>query len=382
MEKRLGMRYAALAALSISLGLVGAIPAQQRAVPSGGPTATELTAWRRSRVHSPRPSNKGCFETNYPAASWTETNCVIPPNIPLRPYHGGVRRLDTVGDGTDFSAQIPGSSVTMEGSFDSISGVTSESGGGTANAYTLQLNSEFFSTTTCGGQSGCVGWEQFVFLNVETASRSLGFIQYWMINYGTSCPSGWQSGGGEDCYRNSVYGVAVPVQTIATLDQMTLTGVAPSGEMDDSVTVSINSKLYSVTGNAYFPDLAQNWNTSEFNVLGPGNGSQAVFNEGATMVVRTAVETGTAAPSCVSEGFTAETNNLTLISEAANQQDASWPSIVFTQSNAGGGTPATCANLSAAQTASNDNDGPVPSWALVALGAALVGIAGRGLRRS
>jgi hypothetical protein len=99
------------------------------------------------------------------------------------------------------------------------------------------------------------------------------------------------------------------------------------------------------------------------------------------MVVRTAVETGTAAPSCVEEGFTAETNNLTLISEAAAQQDASWPSVVFTQSDAGGGTPANCANLQAEPPGSGDN-APMPWWALATLGAAFVGIAGRRLRRS
>jgi hypothetical protein len=371
-------RHALLAALALNLASVGTVESQQQSVQSAGPAVEPLTAWRRSMVRTLRPSKKGCFKTKYPDLQWTETNCIRPPSIPLRPHHGGASRRQTVGDGTDFSVQIPGDAVTMEGSFDSIIGLTSESGAGTSNAYTLQLNSEFFPTTTCtGGQPGCQGWEQFVFYNPVT-SESLAFIQYWMLDYGDPCPSGWAPGGGTDCYRNSVYGVVVPTQTIAPLGQMTLTGVAPSGATDDSVTLSIGTQLYSLTGDAYFPDLAQHWGTSEFNVFGPGNSSQAQFNAGVTMVVRTAADSGVAAPSCVEEGFTAETNNLTLMTVGAGQEDSAWPSIVFMQSNASGGTPATCAALPAASDEATD--GPLPLWALVALGAGLLGIGRHRLR--
>jgi hypothetical protein len=107
--------------------------------------------------------------------------------------------------------------------------------------------------------------------------------------------------------------------------------------------LSIGNTLYSVTGNSYFPDLAQHWNTSEFNIFGPGNSSQATFNTGSTVVIRTAMDNGTAAPSCVLEGFTAETNNLTLTGTPSAESGALWPSIVFTQTNAGTPTSATCA---------------------------------------
>jgi hypothetical protein len=370
-----------LTALTLCLASVESIEAQQETGSSTGSTKEMLRDWRRSRVRAAKPKKQGCFASRYPEAVWAESSCVTPPDILFRPHHGGGRGSQTVGDGTDFSAQIPGNAVTMEGSFDSVSSVTSETGGGTPNAYTLQLNSEFFFTTTCtGGQSGCAGWEQFIFLNLVTPSQSIAFIQYWMLDYGTSCPPGWKSGGGTDCYRNSAFGAVVPVQTIASLGQMTLTGVAPSGTADDSVTVSIDANLYSVAGNAYFPDLAQQWNTSEFNVLGPGNSSQAVFNAGANMVVRTAIDSGTLAASCVEEGFTAETNNLTLTSGATTEEESPWSSIVFTQSETGSSAPATCAGVPGPSTII-DSDGPMPLWALMALGAAFVGIARYRLKR-
>jgi hypothetical protein len=372
-----GSWVALLVALIVCVAPAGAADAQQQSAPS---TKT-LTAWRRSSVNAPRPTRQGCFRLDYPNTAWTPTKCLIPPNIPFRPRHGASRGLQTVGDGTDFSAQVSGTAVTMEGSFDSVTGVTSEVGAGVANEYTLQLNSEFFPTTTCNGaQSGCQGWEQFIFFNADTPSQSFAFIQYWMLDYGATCPRGWTSDGAADCYRNSVNAAVAPVQTIATLGDVTLTGVAPAGTTDDSVTVSTGTTLYSVIGNAYFPDLAQHWNTSEFNILGPGNGSQAVFNTGATMVLRTAVNSGTAPASCLEEGFTAETNNLTLEAVTVAQEEAEWPSILFTQSNTGTPTPASCVGLAAVSAPTIDSDGPIPLWALMALGAALIGIAEHSIR--
>ena len=139
-------------------------------------------AWRKSVLLAPKPK-KGCFEAAYPDAKWTEVPCVTPP---LRPYppRSGIRP-DAVGNGLDFSAEVTGDATSSEGSFDSVSGVTSEAGGGTANTYSLQLNTEFFTTTTCGGAktpASCRGWEQYVFSNSPPSSGAV-FIQYWLINY-------------------------------------------------------------------------------------------------------------------------------------------------------------------------------------------------------
>jgi hypothetical protein len=379
---------ARIAGLGLSASIIAIVPggqplAQSAALDPGehGPasaTRAQLEDWRRSMVVTARPT-RGCFVAAYPQMQWTEAHCVAAPKVPLRPRSGGARVVQAVGDGSDFSAVVAGEATLGEGSFDSVSGVTSESGAGTANAYTLQLNTEFFSTTTCsGGAAGCEGWEQFVHYN-DPGSTSIGFIQYWMLGYKNACPSGWTTYGA-DCYTNSTYGVEVPTQTIATLSQITLTGTAPSGTADDTVTVSIDGVLHSVSGQSYFPDLAQHWNTSEFNIFGPGNGSQAAFNAGATLVVRTAMNSGTTgAPSCDAEGFTAETNNLNLVTTAAGETGSKLPSIVFTESYANTPKPATCVPIQAQQPAT---DGPLPLWTLGALGAGLLGIASRGLKRA
>jgi hypothetical protein len=255
-----------------------------------------------------------------------------------------------VGSGLDYVAEVPGSISTAEGSFDNVAGVTSESGAGVANAYSLQLNTQFFMTTTCSGAanpSQCQGWEQFVFAN-SPPDAGFAFIQYWLLTYETTCPPGWTSDGIGDCYINSTQAASVPAQTIATLGQLTVTGAAASGGGLDSIVLASGNTLYSAMGNDYFPDLGQNWQSAEFNVFGNGNGSQAAFNTGSTIVVRTSVNGGTtSAPSCVVDGFTAETNNLTLVSTPSVVSGSALPSIVFTESNAGNATPASCSTSAA-----------------------------------
>jgi hypothetical protein len=51
---------------------------------------------------------------------------------------------------------------------------------GSANEYSLQLNTKPFKTNTCasapgGVDGGCLGWQQFVY-----SSEGGGFIQYWL----------------------------------------------------------------------------------------------------------------------------------------------------------------------------------------------------------
>jgi hypothetical protein len=89
-------------------------------------------------------------------------------------------RTDIVGGaGPDFSAVVTGNITEAEGSFDTITGVTSEcavqcpkgtcptsptcTSANPANAYSLQLNTNYFKTSTCIGSPnpGCLGWEQF-----------------------------------------------------------------------------------------------------------------------------------------------------------------------------------------------------------------------------
>ena len=71
---------------------------------------------------------------------------------------------------------------------------------------------------------------------------------------------------------------------------------------------------------------------AEFNVFGNGVGTQAAFNIGSSISVRTSIDDGTTnAPTCVNESETAETNNLTLVGSCAAVGGAS-PSIAFAES--------------------------------------------------
>jgi hypothetical protein len=319
---------AMLAILLLSVALIGAREAAAQT--KREPTVPQRETWRRAIVRIPRPK-KGCFVASYPETKWREVQCVTPPNRPYPPRQG--IRPQTVGNGADFSGEVTANTSQAEGSFDSVTGVTSETGGGMADSYSLQLNTNFLTTTTCSsGGVNCQGWEQFVF-----SSSGYAFIQYWLLHYGAACPAGWNTSG-QHCWRNSAGGALIPAQTILALGQMKLNGaVAGVNGPTDSISLSIGASVYSAPGDNYFPDLTSGWRLSEFNVFGDGNSSEATFNPGSTIVVRTAVNSGTPAlaPTCQLEGFTGETNNLTLIDTPSMQPDVAWPSIIFTQSNSG-----------------------------------------------
>ena len=242
-----------------------------------------------------------------------------------------------MGNGYDVSAQVTGHISKSVGSFDSVTGVTSESGTeGGANAFSLQLNANFFSSAACNGAKDpakCLGWQQFVYSNIEGPHAA--FMQYWLIYYVNPCPQGWFSYF-IDCYTNSA-AVNVPAQTITNLVNLSVTGQAQSGGTDTMI-MAVGNTLYSVTGEDSVVDLAQGWQIAEFNVVGDCCGSQANFNNGSTIVVRTSVDSRIQnAPSCAAEGFTGETNNLNFAS-APTAQKETLPAIVFTESSAGNAT--------------------------------------------
>jgi hypothetical protein len=148
------------------------------------PTAVERESWRKMILHTPRP-RRGCFVATYPETEWREVACKTPPHTPYQPKLRGGIRTDTVGgSGTDFSPQVTGHISEGEGSFDDVTGVTNQ----TSSTYSLQLNTDNFTTTTCSNYALCRGWEQFVYSNGSNS----GYIQYWLIRYGpqgTLCPT-------------------------------------------------------------------------------------------------------------------------------------------------------------------------------------------------
>ncbi|HUB90901.1 MAG TPA: hypothetical protein VMA74_14345 [Dyella sp.] len=305
-------------------------------------------AWRENMAQIATPS-EGCFEADYPSILWQQVACKqLTPRVHTLPAR--VRQMhlqpQTAGNGDDYVMQAPGSDLISKtvGSFPTVTGVTSEQGVGVAsyggggilgaNEYSLQINSQFTSTTAaCKSHSGCTVWQQFVYApDYETQGEAAGFMQYWLIGYGSSrCPSGWGSDGSGDCYRNSSY-VSVPDVPATSLASLSVTGAAVSGG-NDTITVTYSGKAYSASGKDSVVDLASVWHQSEFNVVGNAGGSEAEFNSGSSITVRVAGTYGsTSAPTCVADdGSTGESNNLNLGSCSA--VSGSSPYIQFTESN-------------------------------------------------
>jgi hypothetical protein len=131
--------------------------------------------------------------------------------------------------------------------------------------------------------------------------------------------------------------VAVPVQPLANLAQLTLTGTAATDGLD-TITLQTGGNIYTASGSDDVLVLAQGWKLAEFNVFGDCCSSDATFNAGTTMAVRISVTDGTMnAPSCGGQGFTSETNNLNLVPPCCPYGGAS-PAIVFWQSSNPGAT--------------------------------------------
>jgi hypothetical protein len=353
------MKYFFAAFLWMALSVTGAFaqnaPLPQNPAQTGAPQQAPVDdarrkAWNETMSRTPKPK-EGCFTSAYPSTEWKEVPCITPLPRPYQPASGP--RPQTVGNGTDWTAKSgTGPISTAVGSFDSVSGVTTvtDSASGNANTFSLQLNTNTFNTSTlgCNRVPNCVGWQQFIFSTDGcTSNTPCVFIQYWLINFGPTCPSPWLQTplSPNNCYQNSPKAASVPAQIIAGLANMILTGTAASGGNDTATMLVDNPPtLHFVSNTDSVVNLAQGWTEAEFNIFGDCCQHQANFNSGSTLVVRTSVDAGARlAPTCVETGFTGETNNLTLVGTPAVVPTTPLPAIVFTESNAGGGTPPTCA---------------------------------------
>jgi hypothetical protein len=280
-----------------------------------------------------RLPKKGCFRVTHPSTNWETVPCVAArPILPAPGWTGP----ETVGDGSDASAQVAGTLSYAFGGFASVTGVTSESDG-TADNYSLQLNTNTFATSTCNGSAtpgSCQGWQQFVFQN--GSAGSFVFMQYWLINYGTPCPTGWFQHGSH-CYKNSS-ATSVSFQPISNLAKLGLTAAAaaPNNGLD-AVVLTDGSSTMSAFGEDTVLNLAQAWNFAEFNIFGNCCDEQANFNAGSTLVVQINLTNGTtSSPTCSMKGTTAETNNLNLVPGSCCATGGSSPAIQFTETNAMG----------------------------------------------
>jgi len=369
------------------------------------PTKDEMESWRRTLLKVPT-QKKGCFTAKYPDNEWTEVPCSEPPHKlypPRRPGNvrifqvGGSSQADFISVGNGPTLGSTGPISEAEGSFDSMSNVTSECmvqcpnqicpanpscTGQISNAFSLQLNTDTFTgTSVCNSSTlkgnattPCEGWEQFVYGQPGTCSGCIdgAFIQYWIINWGppgTSCPSPAASaatcnanGGvvsGQWCAfqfasTDPVYCVInspnsntkMTAEPINLWDELKVTGDAAHGAItSDSITLWEGSTPYKATGGNYFPDLDTQWTQAEFNIFGDGGGSEAVFNNNASMEVRNGViSSGTNGPGCAVTSFTGESNNLTLNTTPPSAVKGNMPALLWTQVLPAPSGTATCAD--------------------------------------
>src|SRR3978361_967427 len=113
-----------------------AAPAQSQPVAATAPKGTERALpaeefrkqkeWRDSMSRIPQPK-KGGFTAKSPALEWQENPCTKAPDLPYPPARGN--RPQTVGGSNDFAGEVTNLITGATGSFDSVTGVTSESGG-------------------------------------------------------------------------------------------------------------------------------------------------------------------------------------------------------------------------------------------------------------
>ena len=341
------------------------------------PTAVEIESWRQKIINTPQPK-VGCFTASFPEVTWREIPCSYEPVKIRLPKRGGGFRPAVGGSGLDFIAQSTAHIREAEGSFDSATGVTSESQSDeamptptiTPNLYGLQLNSDYFTTTVCSTSptpATCTGWEQFLMSSFGGAG-----IQYWLNDYGpagTMCPAphhagcapGYSYADGWCEYQFSPTG---PVQCVVngpsaqtlgltwpnTLDirnvqQVKLRGRASgvAGSTTDAAIVTYGTMVTIVPGSNMFPDLSTQWQEVEFNLVGSCCGYEAALNPGATFQVRVAITDGTTnAPVCHVGSFTGESNNMTTIDTTGPVLHGGVPTMVFTETNNGATTPPTC----------------------------------------
>jgi hypothetical protein len=361
---RRGVLAASIAGLLCAAGLSSSVAAQASNDVAVQAQKEALSSWHESVKHLPPPT-EGCFHASFPSTVWTRVECGSTPR-----YHSAIRwktvhtakgtlaRPETTGNGTDYVAQLPSTTVSAVGSFPSVTGVTSEKGvnvpfgGGESdgitgkNQYTLQLNTDINSSSTaCSnfGYASCQVWEQFVYStnNNGTPVEPQVFIQNWVFpsesDYENSgCPSGWNDASGNGQYACFVNSNATNVPAVAAtkLASLQLSGVV-SSDGNDVVTFTDGSEAYSASEPDSTDSLGSWWTQSEFNVVGNAGGSEAQFNSGSSLTVNLAVSDGNGdTPTCVgpnSAGTTGETNNLNLGSCSAS--GGSNPAIQFTESN-------------------------------------------------
>lgn len=335
-----------LATVVIALAIVGSGSAFAANVQS--PLAQ--AQWQGAIANLPTPGH-GCFHASYPALQWQATSCLVAPDVPLAP------RLPTrggpvvIGNGADYTAQVTGTLSKATGTFADVkSGITEkgqidDTGRQVKNAFTLQLNSQFFADPSACSKAAvpadCYGWQQFVYAFHYSGDTNEVFMQYWLLYYDTTCPNDWDTYSTDGyifCYANSP-ATAFGSLPANALGDTTFVGQATSGG-NDTVSLTSTSGASSVSNSDSKLDLSKYWNTTEWGVFGDAGGGQANFGKRATLEPITTLKgTSSSAPTCVAgSGTTGETNNLNFTQTKALTSE-SLPTMATTQTDGKVKTP-------------------------------------------
>ncbi len=369
MHVRLRIATAGALLASAAIGLAACGPSTVPAAPQGAGAmhrqraVLAYAAWRDSLTRTQLPG-AGCFEAHYPSTGWIRVACSTEPDASTAAPRQLPGAPDNIGGGNgQIEAMIlsPALIKGAIGSFPSVKGVKAEhsvpkNGGASLgpNTFSLQLNSNTFSTAACGPNVGCKGWEQFVFGN-NPPSRHVPtriLVQDWLVATAgkpLTCPKKWNHSG-NSCFVNGPRTLDVPYQSIKNLANISLQG--ESDLKGDGVFLTIGKTSYAVRNaqSDSMTDLAYHWSDVQFNVLGDAGSSIATFNPGATVAVQIQVDTGNplVAPLCVLDRSTTGESNTLNYSAAPTPQPATYPSIVFAESNAPNGGNASCSVAGAA----------------------------------
>jgi hypothetical protein len=309
----------------------------QESVAAPSEEAAKRLVWQ-SAIQQSVPREPGCYEAKkYPAQEWTKVPCGTAPLQQERVPAMQARPSNTLPGGNDFTLSVPAGTLTsVTGSIQDIQNFSTETGG--TDSYSLQVNSNYFTPAICGSNTGCYGWEQFVFMNDEGQGQ-LG-IEAWLFNDSTGTPPACPLpflGSPPNCHAGPV-SFTFPEEPFADLKGTTMTATAdPNGEDKVVVTFDASSSPppMAVVGDSTL-SLAAHWQTAQFNVFGEGNGAVAMFNPGALVKVsvRGTPSQAGATPTCTLTGqSTGENSNLALLPPCASD-NAAVPTFTFQEASA------------------------------------------------
>jgi hypothetical protein len=312
-----------------------------------GPSINE---WRDMMSKTGFPE-EGCYEASYPDTKWKKNRCLPASRASTQgpSKHGRVRVSApvsvNVGNGVNDDVAMTSEKISIaQGSFPSVTGITSEFDSGGTNLtddWTLQINSNFFSNTTavqllCASGSTpltCQGWEQFVYGNNDSGlcgSTNCVLIEIWLYQYGPTgakpCPPGWNPSG-SSCFKNVAVQAVPTFESFPAIDELAnfaLRGNASDGG-NDTVTVYDGNNAYAAVASDGYLQLAKAWNLAEFNFFGGGNFSTAAVlpNTGVKVTVDLALGFASGAkvaPSCSIQSETGEQNSLSLVPHSCCQR--------------------------------------------------------------